>query len=226
MIDGTSALTTSARDDAPLCGDGAKAPARALAECQIEALGELVGIGLKIARAIERQVDEAAAGPQPLADLNAAAVAYARVARAVRQSILLQDRLTEAQQAAEAEAEAGALRARKDGVKARMAGVVRSVIEAEHDDAERIERLAAEAMERLEQDLHGDVLARPVAEIIADICKDLGLHPDWPALALEVSAVEDMASGGDAPEAPEKIEIFWLDDEGRPTPAGRRRDSS
>ena len=215
MADGTPSLTT-APDSASSVGEAGVRSAPP----EIEALGELIGIGLKIARAIERRVEEPCHEPRSLAELNAAAIAYARVARAVRQTILLRDKLAEA---LEAGCKASAARS---GVKARVVRVVRSVIEAEHDDAEQVERLASEAAERLEQEDFDGLLARPIREIIADICKDLALHPDWPGLAEEMAAVEEIARrvlGGGTPEAAAEDtgpwEVYWLDDEGRPVPA-------
>jgi hypothetical protein len=171
-------------------------------------------------------VDAAGDAPQPLAGLNAAAMAYARVARAVRQSVMLQDRLTEERRAEEGAA--AALRARQDRVRARVAGIVRRAVQAEHDDAEQVERLCAEAAERLEQERFGEDQARPVRDLVGDICQALGLQPDWPALASEIWAAEEMAQRllDDAapPDAePDTYELFWLDDDGRPVPAGRPR---
>ena len=105
------------------------------------------------------------------------------------------------------------------------------MVKAEHDDAEQIERLCAEAAERLEQERFGEEEARPVRDVVGDICQALGLHPDWPGLATEIWGVEEMAQRilDDAapPDAePDTYEVFWLDDEGRPVPAGGRRDSS
>jgi hypothetical protein len=214
MADGTTSPAASRPDDAK-CGDGEGACARPVAEQQIGALGELIGIGLKIARAIERQVDEVAGGPSSLADLNAAAIAYARVARAVRQSILLQTKLSEERRATGSKAA---------GLRSRAARIVRRVIEAEHRDAEQVERLAAEAAERLEQEFQDEALSRPVAEIIAGVCKDLGLKPDWRGLIDDISALEAFANGDvdDAPPEPERLKIFWLDADGRPAPAPAR----
>jgi hypothetical protein len=228
MADGATTLASD-RTDAPAGGDGEAAPVRALALRQLEQLGEMVDIGLKIMRAIERQVDAAGDAPQPLAELNAAAMAYARVARAVRQSVMLQDRLSEERRAGESAA--AALRARQDRVRARVAGIVRRAVQAEHDDAEQVERLCAEAAERLEQERFGEEEARPIREVVGDICQALGLHPDWPDLATEIWAAEEMAQrilDDDAsPDAePDTYEVFWLDDEGRPVPAGGRRDSA
>ena len=77
----------------------------------------------------------------------------------------------------------------------RVARIVRRAIEDEHDDQEQVERLAAEAAERLEQERYGDILTRPIGEVIAAICKDLGLHPDWAKLAVECWAREEINSG-------------------------------
>lgn len=192
----------------------------------MEALGELVDVGLKIARAIERQVT-AIDAPPPLADLDAAALAYARVARAVRQTILLQSKLTEALQAGR-KAAAG-----RAGVRARAAGIVRKVAEAEHDDVEQVEWLVAEAAERLEREDFDETLARPVREIVAGICKDLGLSPDWLSLEEDISAAEDFARrvlGPAAAEAPPPepegpLEVWWLNAEGRPVPASKYNSS-
>lgn len=222
MPDGTQ--TPTADPDGASAGAG---EARAPVADDIAALGELIGIGLKIARAIERRVDEAGDAPPPRTDLNAAAIAYARVARAVRQSILLRDKLAEASHAGRrAAADLGARRAE---VKARLTDLVRSVILAEHGDGEQAERLYAEVAERLEDERHGDVLTRPVGEIFTDICKDLGLHPDWEGLAWDLSCAEAAAEGGvdgddeveaaARPRKTEPIQIFWLGDDGKPVPA-------
>ena len=210
MADETPSLT-SAPDDAP--AEGGEAPARPLAERQLEALNELVGIGLNIARAIERQVS--GPGPQSIADLDAAALAYARVARAVRQTVMLQSKL---------QAERNAAAAKAGDLRARVARIVRRAIEDAHDDAEQVERLAAEAAERLEQERYGDLLTRPIGEIVAAICKDLGLEPDWPALKDDIAAAEALARGGeDADTRPEDMswpmQDAWLDSQGPPTPA-------
>jgi hypothetical protein len=173
---------------------------------QLQLLGELAEIGLDIARAIDRRVQ--AAEPEPsLADLNAAATAYARVARAVRQTIMLQSRLL---------ADRKAETARAGDLRARVRRIVRQAIEDEHDDKEQVERLAQEAAEGLEQERFGDVLIRPIGEIVAGICKDLGLDPDWPAFAGEISAAEAFARGAAEPASAPltgPIEVRWLDDD-------------
>ncbi len=232
MTDEAPPLTT-AESDAPARCDSETAGPHPSIEREVKALGELIDIGLKIARAIERQADAPGGEPPPLAELNTAAIAYARVARAVRQSILLRDKLAEASHAGQKAA--ADLGVRKAGVKARLTDIVRGVIETEHGDGEQAERLYAEAAERLEDERHGDVLTRPVGEIVADICQDLGLHPDWRRLAWDLSCAEALAEGDvedDAqtaapPKKMERIRLFWLDDDGKPVPApGHGYDSS
>ena len=56
--------------------------------------------------------------------------------------------------------------------------------------------------------------------MVADICKDLGLSPDWLALAEDCAAAEAALNG--KPAAPQEpydgpMEIRWLDDEPDPT---------
>jgi hypothetical protein len=193
--------------------------ARPVLDRQLQVLGELAEIGLELARAVEAQAK------QPEADVEAAVLAYSRVARAVRQTVMLQSRLIRELQAEErGEADqAEAARARRAEVKARVSRILRRAIEAERDEPEsdrpeRIERLKAEAAERLE-DYFDELLERPVAEIIADICGDLGLSPDWRGLADDIAAAEDVARG-EEPEEPTRLVVRWL-----PTQAPPRNSS-
>jgi hypothetical protein len=91
-----------------------------------------------------------------------------------------------------AEAEPDRVQARRD----RVDSIVRRVIEAEHDDDETVERLTSDVWERLaDDDIYGDISERPMGEIVALICADLGLSPDWSRLAREAWAVDEAASG-------------------------------
>ena len=54
----------------------------------------------------------------------------------------------------------------------------------------------AEAGDRLDDiDLYGDLLDRPVSEILARICADIGLPLDWTRLAQEAWAQTEMHGG-------------------------------
>jgi hypothetical protein len=180
--------------------------ARALLERQLWILGQLAEGGLEIARAIERQATsgEGKEGVRPDAPM-----AYARVARAVRLTILLQSRLIADLQTLEAKtaheaAHAHCLgRTQRIGLvreqKARLGRIVGRIAWADGQDDRKADRMAREAVERLDQDeRYGDILTRPVSELIALICRDLGLEPDWPQLAEEAWAQAEIKSGAAA----------------------------
>jgi hypothetical protein len=195
--------------DAPAIMLPAVAPAdwaRPLVERQLQVLGRLAEVGLEIAVALEVQ---AKGGEQVVQ--GDVAMAYARVARAVRQTIMLQSRLIEALQ----DKETGQA-ARKAAGRAGAARLIRGVIDDERKgDTERAERLAAEAAERLREEDFSDFLARPFADAVADIVRDLGLSPDWLALAQDCAAAEAALAGkpgGAAEEPDDAMEIPWLRD--------------
>ncbi|MDB5460338.1 MAG: hypothetical protein JWO72_2079 [Caulobacteraceae bacterium] len=207
-------LNQTAPSHADACGapaGGADDWARPLIERQLALLGRLAEAGLEIAVAIERQATGMAtparsdANPAPVVRGDIA-LAYGRVARAVRMTLALQSKLIKDLQALEegaaralvaAEAEQDNARLDlEDARKARVERIVARVIQAELDDEDAVERLADEASERLDdEDLYGDVLARPFSEIVADICRDLGLDPDWSRLAQEPWARAEIDSG-------------------------------
>ena len=150
-------------------------------------LGQLAEDGFEMSRAIKRRVtraldDDGAAA----ADLAALSLAYARVSRAVRTAIMLQSKLLQDQQVLQ-----------KAGVqKQRIGRIVERIARTQHADDEIAELTAREAAERLDQDeVYGDVLSAPVSEIIARLCQDLGLKPDWPVLAEEAWARAEMDGG-------------------------------
>ena len=191
-----------------------------LFERQLWILGRLAEAGLNIVLAIEHQAlgsappPDAPAEPAPSdtpADTPAndlfqgdLALAYARASRAVRMTIALQSRLIdEAGERKRAAKSSAGYAAMIEGParKARIERIVERVAQAELGGAtETIERLVGEAAERLhEGDVYGDIMARPVSEIVDAICRDLGLHPDWARLAQEGWAQDEIASGAVGP---------------------------
>ncbi|HTK35650.1 MAG TPA: hypothetical protein VL358_10260 [Caulobacteraceae bacterium] len=194
--------------------------ARPLVERQLAVLGRLAEAGLEIAVALEAQAKGGEAVVQ--GDL---AMAFNRVARAVRQTAMLQSRLIQALQDHEA-GRAG----RKAAARASAARILRGVIDEElpddrAKDTERAERLAPEAAERLRAEDFGDLLARPFGEAVAAICRDLGLSPDWLALAEDCFDAEAALARapGAAPTEPEyrgPMQVRWLE------PGEPGRDSS
>ena len=173
---------------------------RPLIERQLERLDRLAEAGLNIALACERQAtgrgDEGAA---PVASDNVV-MAYARVARSVRLTSALQSRLIESLRAldqARAEAEAQAVEQRFHQAEARKARVERIVlrqVKAEHEGeaAEAVEQAVDEVLFDVEQwldhGLYGDVLARPLIDIVAEVCRDVRLKVDPADLARQMWA--------------------------------------
>jgi hypothetical protein len=146
---------------------------------QIAILGELAEAGLRIALAVEC---EATADTETKA--SDCALAYGRVAKAIRLTLMLQADLIKALRQHDQNTTFRAQAARSERVrqqKSDLADIVERIVRREGLDAEQAERLRTEARERLDhEDLHGDILSRPLSELIAAICKDLGLEPDWP----------------------------------------------
>jgi hypothetical protein len=173
---------------------------QAILQRQLERLEELAEMGMRLARAVEAEVTAGEIAPAK------AIVAVQRAGRAVRQCGLLQikvlndlaraaanDRIFGARRR-EAEAEqAAALADPAYGHKARVERIVGRIAAEEHrDDEDAVERLAAECAERLEDDdVYGDVMDRPVGELVALICRDLDLDPDWTRLAQEAWAQDE-----------------------------------
>ncbi len=188
-------------------------------DLQLETLGRLAEVGLRIAEAIGDQAQTVAADPggddaltaRTTASLNACAMGYARVARAVRMTLALQSRLlqpaAEKPSADKTPEEPVTYRfrwmedpaAEKETQRTRVRRLVRRVAEDALLDREVCERLEREAAERLvDEDLYGDPTQRPIGDILAHICRDLGLDPDWGRLSQEPWAKEEIQAGDPA----------------------------
>ena len=143
-------------------------------------LHELIGMGADLARSIHQQAtaspaakipDRKAPAPDsigvsaPTPDLT---VAFDRIARCVRRSIALAHALAEPSRQATRPAQ------HRTAARKRIIRAVEDVIHRKAD-ASRAEALGAELSERLDSPDLDDDLDRPVADIIAEICRDLGL---------------------------------------------------
>ena len=172
--------------------DPAAARERALLDRQLKALDRLAALGMDMAETIARRVTSDD-GSAPASDLRHAAIDFSRVARAVRLTFALQSKLiadfkARARPAEAARSEPGILEVRwaDDRKRApgeplplpnRLKGAVRRAAEAANCDVETTERLVREAAERLgDDDIHAAVMTRPFDEIVAMICKELGLE--------------------------------------------------
>jgi hypothetical protein len=191
--------------------------ARAVLEEQMAGLKELAAIGLDIARGLRAIVarEVAAAEPDPNFDAKGVSLANDRTARGIRLTYALQqtvvDRLRdlgriEADKAERAERDrAAAARAREAAARAadpvnvrkiQISKVVDGIITDAHDgDGEAQDRHVREAERLRDHEVLDDVLSRPASEVIADICRLLGLEPNWEGLAFEAWAVEERESG-------------------------------
>jgi hypothetical protein len=178
--------------------------ARPLYERKIGLLGDLAEEGREIARTLARRVaavdaDDSLAGAEVVPMLEGLSRAYGRASRAVRLTLMLQDRLIKDLIAFDEGVIEAAARDRRDRTRDRkeLAGhIIERAIGRERNDAEEIEHLVWETSERLDrEDLYGAVLSRPVSELVAMVCRDLGLDPDWSGLAGEAWAQDEAASG-------------------------------
>jgi hypothetical protein len=178
-------------------------------------LRELVDIGMRTARRIEVQQMATPIVPPP-PDF---ALMQARVARAVRLSIAMTERIREAYRARKAEAETAAVELRERRQR-RRAQVARAVVAAVGGGAARSEAsadagLQAKLRESLTEaetpDVELDTL--PVDEIVQRICRRLGRAPD-PALL--PWAWDDAGGDEEAPEAPDEPADGDVEDAGDP----------
>ena len=191
--------------------------AQALLQRQSALLEQLGEAALRMALAIERRLSEAPTDAP--VDPAEAAMAFSRVSRAVRLTVMLQSKLVQELAPLTEAAERAARKARERQepgyrFKARVEGVVERVAKARGDDQDALDRVVRETAERLDdEDFYGDVLDRPLGELVALICRDLGLDPDWSRLAQEAWAQAEAASGD--PRSP-----FVTSPPGAASPAG------
>ena len=191
----TEALRSQPSDPAEASSADGASWSRATLDQQLALLGKLAEHGLRMSAALAASA-ETSAKDRP-AEL---ALAYSRVSRAVRMSIALQSKLIadfEAFRKEAARADSLAAAAAKTPHPSRRSDayrIVGRVICAEAEDQETVDRQCREAQERLGDPTLCD-LSRPFSEIVADICRDLGLDPDWDALSEEAWARAEIRSG-------------------------------
>ncbi len=160
---------------------------------QVAVLGELAEIGLRLAGALERlalaQVAAAemalAAGeagapavPAPRVDLG---LSFDRLSRAIRLTLMLETRIAEGEVARGAQAAREAEHAAWTEAQAEaVLEVVEKTLEADGQDDETIIERLRETRDYLESgDDDYDVLEHPLSRVIALICEEFGVEPDW-----------------------------------------------
>jgi hypothetical protein len=113
------------------------------------------------------RIKDAVPGATPAAD---AAIAYDRIARSMRRTILLARKVAEPVKAPDARAAPDRVAARKQ--------IIRKIEDAIYRDGpeDAAESLKAEFLERLDApEFEDDLGQRPIGEIIDEICRDLGI---------------------------------------------------
>ena len=194
--------------------DAADDRRRALLDQQLERLDQMAQAGTDMIQALAAQ-----AGGGPKVVKGDVSLAFGRVSRAVRMAILLQRRLLDETAFREAdrdgEDDGCALNEEADlgpGTIVDRDDLLEDIAGREGDAVERVERETAERLER--DDLYRAVYARPVSEIVVDICRDLDLEPDWPTLANQPWAQREFASGEVGAPLTALPKAFWA----RPPP--------
>jgi hypothetical protein len=196
-------------------GDGVCAAAE-MAARHSAVLRELAEIGMDLARLMQRRAMaevEAQAAAEPEAGAGRSVrgagggdlgLGFSRIARAVRQTLALEAKLEQdhhargeparAQQAKRREQEEhwqAAKQAHRTRRQYEISEIVEQAIEAEAAESD-VERLLADLDERLADEADdADFGDRPIGEIVARICADLGLTPDWGLWEYEDWAMEE-----------------------------------
>jgi hypothetical protein len=125
-----------------------------------EVLNDLLAVGMRF---IQRADVRAEAEPETMPEM---AAVYERVSRAVCRTVALQHRLDRAPKRTEQR-----VLARRQVIRA-----VEDAIDHRAATPTQAERLGAEFRERLDSpELEHEIADRPVGDVIADICHDLGL---------------------------------------------------
>jgi hypothetical protein len=195
----------------------APSPATARAAERLGMLRELAEIGMAHARAIGRRLeaDEAQAGaesdPADARALRDAGLTFPRIARAVRQTLALEARLeaeflagvrqAETAQQVRLSLEAYAPISRRSDLVRRA---VSQAIDADTVDGAQEEALLESLDEQLdEREDAADYLDRPISELVAAICRDLGVpcnHRLWEDEDWFKEEAEAKAAAAETPE--------------------------
>ena len=192
--------------ETPTAAAPSRDPSQDPAALRLAMLHELAEIGMRLARGVERRAEAPDAAPGDLG------LVFSRLARAVRQTLALEARLEGeiAARVREARAidEVRLIRATRAAVERRAKLVRRAVgqaIEAEACEND-FESLFDHLDERLaDREDDEDFLDRPLGELVARICKDLGVtadlslweDEDW---AIEAAAARPPPPAGEAPD--------------------------
>ena len=195
----------------------------AWAQLQFRQLQRLAAIGLKIAEALEAQVEVAAGDPEVIRQLG---VTHDRVTRSVRRTHALEARLRRdlkadacarrAKRKAEADAQRAEARTQR---KQALRRVARQAI-ADHQPAFEQHDLERWLDERLQDPCDDEALLdRPFSTLLLEICEALGLTPDFAVWRYEpwaIAEVRDRPPGSEFARFHDDMvrEGNWTEEEG------------
>ena len=145
------------------------------------------------AAAPEDAPDEPGDAPKPRSELPAAALAFQRAERGVRQCILLSNKLHDDRLARETQREAVSAKAEQQRMARRKSQVARVVKEAiKRNPGEWYDRLQKLDARIDEEDIESDIGRIADSAIIARLCKDCGVEAPWGLWAGEHWAQEEV----------------------------------
>jgi hypothetical protein len=189
------------------------------AERRSRVLWELAEFGMELARAVQARALTPGVDAAITQDLI---LSFTRIARAVRQTIALEARIerdarTSASEGAERLTRAD--RERRHDHKTRVGRLVERAIDTDTEaSGEEADDLYADLHERLEDadDLAG-FADRPVSEIVAHICRELGVAPppalwdeaDWGAAGGGASGPLQISSAPEAEPGTGRADAAW-----------------
>ena len=165
-------------------------------QARLEVLAE---IGLGLARRLMREVEEAEPGRL---DVGAVALAYSRIAKAVRQTLMLSARLDAeaagARTAAsarpfwEAPARPPLVLTRRDKAVSAVSLAIDVAAGENETKFERLDDALCDELDELEDDVFDE---RPIGAIVVEICQALGVEPDLSLWEDEDWAIEEARTG-------------------------------
>ena len=203
-------MTDTADIPSPASEDALE-PAAELVEWQMDILGELAEIGVRLARDLGREAAARAAAAEAALAAGEAAppprgrdlqLAFDRLTRSIRLTLILQTQVFQGEVvrlAQEAEARAQRARAAQEAADAAWIAdrervvleAVERTLEADGQDHETIDDRLYEARQMFETDEDYDYGQLPIGVVIARLCKDFGVEPDWSVWADQDWAVEE-----------------------------------
>jgi hypothetical protein len=168
-------------------------PDEARTQRQLAMLQELAEIGMRLARALEAEALAPAEEPKPPSRFGGGdlGLIFSRIARAVRQTLALETRLAGEVETARVEH----ARATTDARRRQVRGYVVEAIEVdavEHGKTDLdVEWLLGDLNERLDDGAYdADFADAPIGDLVARICADLGVTPDWSLWEDQAWAIE------------------------------------